>query len=99
MRSVEDLSLEELLQKCKEIGKNVANQDNRMTSYPVVQVKDDIGGSEKVVTVFFTVKAAEDFIKQNLHNLNDPFCYIASGYNNEEWKMIRELLIRLASGV
>lgn len=48
--------------------------------------------SYKIVQSFFTNKGAEDYIKSNSHNLNEPHVYVASGYRNEQWINLRRLL-------
>ena len=76
----------------KSIGKELLTQDNRMTSHPVFRVLS----KDKVVEVFFTNTSAEAYIEQNRHNLENPYIYIASGWRNREWIMMRECLMGLA---
>ena len=64
---------------------------------------NDIGGWEKVgyitrwkfVTCCFTHVAAEDYIRQNKHNLTNPRIYVASGYRNNEFIAVRSMLLSL----
>ena len=45
------------------------------------------------VTVCFTRRGCEDYLRVNGHNLTDPRIYVASGYRNAEWKTMREFLL------
>lgn len=44
----------------------------------------------------FSRKAAEEFIRDNRHNLNEPRIYVESCHRNREWKMIREWIVTLS---
>jgi hypothetical protein len=77
-------------------------QDNRATAHPIYFVQEKfvvhIGGESKVigyhnVQPFFSNEGAEKFIRENEHNLNGPMIYVASGWNNDEWKAIRSILV------
>jgi hypothetical protein len=46
----------------------------------------------RMVQPFFTMKAAEEYIRENKHNMKEPRVYVASGYRNKEWQAIREFL-------
>lgn len=50
------------------------------------------------VTVCLTEEAADAFIVANRHNLSDPRTYVASGWRNPEWKMVRAALLALSEG-
>lgn len=45
------------------------------------------------VQPFFTEVAARAYIRANQHNLRECRVYVASGYRNQEWAMVRELLL------
>lgn len=45
------------------------------------------------VTACFTRRGCEDYLRVNGHNLTNPEIYVASGYRNDEWKMMREHLL------
>lgn len=47
------------------------------------------------VQPFFTEVGAQRYIDINGHNLREPRIYVESGYRNEEWETIRELLLAL----
>lgn len=44
-------------------------------------------------SVFFTEDAANAYIEANRHNLTEPRVYVASGYRNQEWQLVREFLL------
>ena len=68
-------------------------QDNRATEHPMYIVQQERAPGEwRFVSVFFTNDAAREFIQRNNHNLEKPRIYIASGYNNPEWKLVRGFL-------
>lgn len=48
------------------------------------------------VTTFFTMKAAEQFIKENGRNLVRPFVYVDSGWNNEEMVEMRSAILAVS---
>lgn len=45
------------------------------------------------VQPFFTEAAARAYIKANQHNLRECRVYVASGFRNAEWAMVRDLLL------
>lgn len=47
------------------------------------------------VTAFFTQDAAQAYIDSNKHNLTEPRIWVAGGYRNREWEIIRNLLLSL----
>ena len=47
------------------------------------------------VQPFFTEAGAKRYIEINGHNLREPRIYVESGWRNEEWEMIRELLLAI----
>ena len=49
------------------------------------------------VTVCFTKAGAEDYIRVNGHNLTTPRIYVASGYRNAEWELVRAHLMAFMS--
>jgi len=49
------------------------------------------------VSVFFTRKAAESYITNQRHNLNDPRIYVESANRNVEWQTIERHLRGVAS--
>lgn len=51
----------------------------------------------EVVASFFLLTNAEQFMANNLHNLNVPRVYVDSAYRNPEWQLIRKLLIEAAN--
>ena len=53
---------------------------------------------EKFETCCFTEEAAKDYIKCNGHNIwgreyKEPIIYVASGWRNQEWQDVRQMLI------
>lgn len=42
---------------------------------------------------FFIRQNAENYIRNNSHNLKESFIYVESAYRNSEWQAIRELLV------
>jgi hypothetical protein len=47
------------------------------------------------VTCCFTNAGAEEYIRVNGHNLNEPRIYVASGWRNQEWIDVRNFLKNL----
>lgn len=47
------------------------------------------------VQPFFSRAGAEGYIARNRHNLTDPRVYVDSAYRNEEWQLVRALLLAL----
>ena len=47
------------------------------------------------VQPFFTEVAAKAYIKANQHNLGECRVFVASGFRNHEWAMVRELLCNI----
>ena len=51
----------------------------------------------KTIWVFvqccFTEAAADRYIAENGHNLNNPRTYVASAYRNHEWIAVRDMLM------
>jgi len=45
------------------------------------------------VTACFTEEGAKDYLRQNQHNLTQPYIYVTSLYRNDEMIGIRELLM------
>ena len=45
------------------------------------------------VQTFFTQDAADAFIRTQAHNYGELRTYVGSGYNNTEWRQIREFLL------
>lgn len=43
---------------------------------------------------FFTMNGALRYIAANKHNLGKARVFVASGHRNDEWKFVRELLMR-----
>jgi hypothetical protein len=158
-----EMTMVDLTAEMRRIGQELLTQDNRITSHPVVEVRDrhriydvdvDVADGSilldednrecddqldqiwceceerleddedglkglaaakalgelppgvrrvgyrdvwETVQVFFTVKAAEEYIVNFRHNLEKPHTYISSGWRNQEWQLIREYLMRLCS--
>lgn len=51
--------------------------------------------SWEFVQPFLTRTEAEKYITSNRHNLKDPRVYVDSGYRNDEWQLVRALLMAL----
>ena len=51
---------------------------------------------DKFEQSFFIRQNAENYLRNNSHNLREAFCYVESAYRNPEWQQIRELLLSLA---
>lgn len=45
------------------------------------------------VQPFFSNEGAEEYIRANRHNLDEPRIYVASGYRNDEWQAVRAVLL------
>ena len=72
-------------------------QDNRATGHPIYNVQHKLRLADETdiwltAQPFFTNSGAEEYIRRNGHNLNEPRIYISSGNDNPEWKMMREIL-------
>jgi len=46
------------------------------------------------VQPFFSFIGAEKYIEANRHNLEEPRVYVDSAYRNDEWKAVREVLMK-----
>lgn len=65
---------------------------------------DTVDGWERVgfrdrwerVQPFFTLCAAEDYMRSQRHNLRDPRIFVGSAYANFEWILVRRLLAALS---
>lgn len=75
-----------------EMAESMRDQDNRITAHPMYVVEELCDKRWLIVTVFFTDSGAKNWIKENEHN-GTYRIYVASGYNNPEWKAVRRLLI------
>jgi hypothetical protein len=86
------------------IRHQMLTQDNRSTSYPIFEVRDKVvfGKADRlrdpeyrIVTkaFFFTEKAADDYIRANSDDLEAPFTYVSSAYDNPELRAVMELLV------
>lgn len=80
--------------KVEEIGKRIRTQDN-LTPHPIFFV-----GSwewERKIWVpiqpFFTEAAAQAFCDANRHDYGTLLVYVASGYDNPEWRAVRNALM------
>jgi hypothetical protein len=51
----------------------------------------------RFVQPFFTEAGAKRYIEINGHNLREPRIYVESGYRNEEWETVRELLFAIGA--
>lgn len=101
-----DKDLPALLGRLAEIGRLLRTQDNRITSHPMflVQERREIlpdGRSDAVALwefsdACFTEASAEAIIARHGHNLDSPRVYVASGFRNPEWQLIREFLLALS---
>jgi hypothetical protein len=89
------------LKALQEIADDMKGQDVRSTSHPIYMVEDlepTATGPLKVyvgIQPFFSSKAADQYIKDNLHNLDKPRVYVMSGHRNKEWQAIRQVLLQL----
>ena len=50
---------------------------------------------EVVVHSFFSAKAAEDYVTRFHYNYKNPYVYVETGYRNDEWQAIRNVLLGL----
>ena len=72
-------------------------QDNQATAHPMYTVQEVRGEGNMddvcyTLQVFFTRKAAEEFIENEKYNYRKLIIYIKSGNNNLEWIAARRLL-------
>lgn len=79
----------------QEFIKEINSQDNRMTATPYYYDLRYVEGHEKRVeydnNVFFTEKAAEEYIKANAHNLPEgTYAFLCWGGRNPELQMLLE---------
>jgi len=44
---------------------------------------------------FFTRVAAQRYVDENKHNLNEPRIWVDSGYRNAEWELVRNYFLNL----
>jgi hypothetical protein len=87
-----------IIEPLRAIGKLLREQDNLMTRNPIFTVESkSLRGFDKweFVTACLTQKGCEDFIKADGHNYKRTRIYVASGYRNEEWQLIRDILKQL----
>lgn len=54
---------------------------------------------KRFVTACFTEDGCKDYLRQNGHNLNEPFIYAHSAYRNDEWQVIRNWLMTVGGTV
>ena len=54
---------------------------------------------KRFVTACFTEDGCKDYLRQNGHNLNEPFIYVDSAYRNDEWQVIRNWLMTVGGTV
>lgn len=92
-----------IITQIKKIAHDVATQDGRWTSEPmycVVSASDQYRTVDGVrsYSVFFTNCCARRFITMQGHELKTPAVYVASGYENPEWRIMRELLLKIHAG-
>ena len=89
---------EALLWRIKALSDELVNQDNRYTSMPVWTILDNNkAGKDYGAVMYFTGKAAEQHIKENVHHYEKPMTCIRSAHDNRELKDVIHLLI-LAGG-
>lgn len=89
---------EALLWRIKALSDELVNQDNRYTSMPVWTILDNNkAGKDYGAVMYFTGKAAEQHIKENVNHYEKPMIYIRSAHDNRELKDVIHLLI-LAGG-
>lgn len=79
------------IKRLAEIQHELKTQDNHITSHPIFVVQQKIGNRYVWVHTFLTEKGAKDYIRNNNHNLNLPIVYVASGYGNPEWQLMRRV--------
>ena len=47
---------------------------------------------------YFSEKAAQDHIDRNSYHYSKPFTYVESAWRNNEWNLIREIILNLTKG-
>lgn len=101
-----DDSLTKVYGKLHQFRKELEIQNNRGTAHPMYVVYEkvemppdtmlpyaDFINKNNFINVFFTQKAANNFIEWNKHDYKgELFVYIKSGNNNPEWQLIREFI-------
>lgn len=74
-------------------------RDNELTKEECLEngslVKTGYEDTYEFVQPFFSMKAAENYIETNRHNLTDPRVYVDSAYRNEEWQAVRGVLLEM----
>lgn len=81
-----------------EMQERLSTQDNRCTSEPIFYVRTCLPNTWQwqALQPFLTQAGADQFIKDNAHNLTEPHVYIGSGFNNPEWLAMRRAVATLA---
>ena len=67
------------------------SEENRAEGWNKVFYKDVWHNNQP----FFTRAAAQKYIDENGHNLNEPRIWVESGHRNSEWQAIREYFLSL----
>lgn len=77
------------------------DEDNALANLDDDEIDPEDHGYEKVfytrywdfVTAHFTEEAADRYLRQNAHNLNNPRVYVTSQYRCDEWNRVRSFLL------
>ncbi len=73
----------------RDLGRELREQDNRMTSYPVWQVQSERGrGHLETVSVHLTNRAAEQFAGEMQYDLRNPCIYVSSQHDCPEFNRL-----------
>lgn len=78
----------------KEIKNELKIQDNCMTLHPIFMIQQQIDNERwEPLQMFFTDKAAKEFIARNQKHYKNLRIYVKSGHRNPEWQAIRNFLL------
>lgn len=83
--------LDELQETSDFFDKIILGEDGEETTWTEVGYRDHW----EFVTACFTRRGCEDFLRINGHNLTNPEIYVASGYRNNEWALLRVHLLAM----
>ena len=78
------------------------DEENQLANLEDDEIDPEEHGYEKVwyikywdfVTAHFTEKAAQRYLAENAHNLNNPRVYVTSQSRCREWNAVREFLMQ-----
>lgn len=88
-------ALEEKLDDLMYAGTGYNYEENAITYAGNTYVRAYYRVTHEYVTTCLTQDGADSYIRRNAHNLHDPYVYVASGHDNDEWRILRAMLLHL----